>query len=534
MSWDSVHPRECRIVEEISDMKKKIALLLAGVMLLSGCVQRIEMSRESVDADESVVGSVEDHPVEGQDDPGSEKGFPTVKIEALSAVRYAEDGETELAEIREDTVTLSGAGFEKGTEAVERLLGRTQADVEKEADDMAADAEAHYEFTKEGDEYSFFAPYFSYSECEVTRLDARVLSVKQSGYDYTGGAHGYGGTWGTTIDLESGLKLELPHLLEDHAGFWTKAEELVLSELAEREDELFEDYQASVSQQLENTDWYLDGAGIEFCFNTYEIAPYSSGTIVVCVPYAEVASYMKPEYLNTREEYVVKVPQNEKVQFAQKDGKTVEVGFENRTPSEYTSELFLILDGQEHSLGENIWMYEAYLIRRADGRTFLVYDFDWASDDFETVVCEVTEGTVNDTDRIWASIGQKSVGLYRLGLAFSIQVLGSYSSNMDYQLTEDGKLEPTEERYEIIRREESEGLLLTQDLPVEVDGAQTVVPAGSRISVVATDNEGIAWFETVDGSMAGMIRYERREDDYQLYIDGVSEYEYFFYLPYAG
>lgn len=516
-------------------MKKKIALLLVGMMLLSGCARKVdEPSRESVDAGESGVESIVDHPAEGQEAPGSEKEFPTVKIEALNAVRYAEDGETELAEFTEVNVTLSGVGYEKGAEAVERLLGCTQADVEKEVDDMAADAKDHYEFTKEGDEYAFFAPYFSYSECEVTRLDTKVLSVKRSGYEYIGGAHGYGREWGTTIDLESGLKLELPHLLEDHAGFWTKAEKVVLSELAEREDELFEDYQSSVSQQLENTDWYLDGAGIEFCFNTYEIAPYSSGTIVVCVPYAEVASYMKPEYLNTRDEYVVNVPRNKKVQFVQKSGETVEVGFENRMPSEYTSEMFLILDGQELSLGENIWVNEAYLLRRADGRTFLVYDFDWASDDFETVVCEVTEGTVNDTDRIWASIGKNSVGLYRLGLAFSIQVLGSYSSSMEYQLTIDGKLEPTEERYEIGRWGESEGLLLTKDLPVEVDGAQTVVPAGSRISIVATDNEGIAWFETLDGSMEGMIRYERREDDYQLYIDGVSEYEYFFYLPYAG
>lgn len=515
-------------------MKKKIALLLAGLMLLSACAQKVEEpSQEPSGAGESVAESITDHPAGGQEALGVEKGFPTVKIETLSAVRYAEDGETLLAEFTEDNVTLSGAGYEKGAEAVERLLGRTQADVEKAADDMAADAADHYEFTK-GDEYSFFTAYFSYSECEVTRLDERVLSVKRSGYEYIGGAHGYGGDWGTTIDLESGLKLELPHLMEDIAGFWTKAEEVVLSNLAEREEELYEDYQAGMSQQLEKTDWYMDGAGIEFCFNTYEIAPYSSGTIVVCVPYAEVAAYMKPEYLNTRDEYVVKVPQNEKVQFAQKGGEIMEVAFENHSPSEYTSELFLILNGQENSLGENIWMYEAYLIRRADGRTFLVYDFDWASDDFETVVCEVTEGTVNDTDRIWASIGKNSVGLYRLGLSFSIQVLGSYYSNMEYQLTEDGKLEPTEERYEIIHRSESEGLLLTKDLPVEVDGGQTVVPAGSRIHVVATDNEGIAWFETVDGSMAGMIRYERREDDYQLYIDGVSEYEYFEYLPYAG
>ena len=515
-------------------MKKKIVLLLAGVMLLSACARKVdELSHDFPDAWGSAVESVSDSPSEEQEIPAAEAGLPLVQIRTLNAVRYAEDGETELAEITEDVVTLSGAGYEKGAEAVERLLGRNQADVDESADGMLSMAAEHYETTR-GDESAFFAPYYSYSECEVTRLDARVLSVRHHGYDYSGGAHGYGSEWGTTIDLESGLKLELPHLMEDVAGFWIKAEELVLSDLAEREDELFEDYQSSVSQQLESTAWYLDGAGIEFCFNPYAIGPYVTGTIVVCVPYAEVASYMKPEYLNTQEEYVVCVPENEKVQFAGIGGETMEVAFENRMSDEYSNELFMVLNGQETSLGENLWLCRSYLFRRADGRTFLVYTFDWASDDFETVVCEVTEGTVNDTDRIWAAISKNSVGLYRLELDFSIQVLGSYHSNMEYRLTEDGKLESTEERYEIIRQEESPGLLVIKDLPVEAEGGQTVVPAGGRIRVVATDNEGVAWFETMDGSMTGTIRYERREDDYQLYIDGVSEYEYFEELPYAG
>ncbi|MCM1092290.1 MAG: DUF3298 and DUF4163 domain-containing protein [Butyrivibrio sp.] len=521
-------------------MKKRIALLLVGMLLLSGCAGKVvdELSQELPSAGESGTESAEERPAqgEGQETPEGEKGLPFVKIETLNASRRTDDDETELAWITWCNVSLSGAGYEKGAEAVERLLGHTQDEVEKEADAMAADAKENYEVISRGEVYEYFAPYTSENICEVTRLDSRVLSLRESYYDYTGGAHGYGGEQGVTIDLQSGLKLELPHMLEDMAGFWSRAEELVLAELAEREDELFEDYQATVSQELETTAWYMDGAGIEFCFNTYAIAPYASGTIVVCVPYGEVASYMKPEYLNNQEEYVVKLPQNERVQFVGAGGESMEIAFENRKLDDYSYELYLVLNGQDNPLEGDIWVSSAYLFHRANGKTFLVYDFDWASDDYETVVCDVSEGTVNDTDRVGASIGQGSIGLDRLGLSFIIQILGNHTSGMEYQLTEDGRLEPLEERYEFVRWGDGDGygLTLIKDLPVEVDGAQTVVPAGSKIILTATDYEGTVWFKTVDGSMEGTLYYERDEDGFPLYIDGVSEYEYFENLPYAG
>ncbi len=232
---------------------------------------------------------------------------------------------------------------------------------------------------------------------------------------------------------------------------------------------------------------------------------------------------------------MLQIPQGERVRLEQAaGGDALEIVLDNRVLDEYTNEFFLVLDGQETSLGKDIWLLHAYLFRKPEGRTFFVYDFDWASEDSETFVCEVTDGSLKEADSIGAAIGGGSVGVDRLGLSFGIQVLGSYSSDMEYGITDDGKLEPLEERYEIMYRGESWGLTLVKDLPVEVNGQSTVVPAGSKIRVVATDNDGTVWFETEGGSMTGTIRYERGDDDFPLYIDGISEYEYFETLPYAG
>lgn len=517
-----------------------VSMLLAGLMLLSACGKGAESDEgrgaEQTDVKESSAGESSESRTEQTVPPEKGSGLPAVRTERLSAVRYTEDGETELAYIMEDAMTLSGEGYESAAEAVERLLGRTQANVDEEADAYAEMALEHYLSDQESGS-GYFSAYCSYDEYEVTRLDTRILSVKRSTYDYSGGIHGYGAEWGTTVDLENGLELELPHMMEDVMGFWAKAEEVILSRLAKREEDLYEDYKAAVSEELEETDWYLDAGGIEFCFTPYAIGPYASGTITVCVPYEEVAEYMKPEYLEAQETAgVIRIPRDENVKYTPTaGGAPLEIRFESRPVGEYDDvELYAVINDRETLLGENIWFKSAYLFRRPEGRAFLVYDFDWASDDFETVVYEVTDGSLTETDRIGASIGGGSVGPDRLGLVYSIQVLGSHSSYVEHSLTQDGKLEPLEERYEIAYLGESRGLTLVKDLPVEVNGKSTVVPAGSKISVVATDNDGTVWFETVDGSMSGIIRYERKEDDYQLFIDGVSEYEYFETLPYAG
>ena len=310
-------------------MKKTLVLLLAVTLSLSACQfseqdisderDRGEQSVSSVlngsASDETAEdGTTESNPAEDDAPELSEASLPLISIESINVQRYAEDGETLLVEITRDNMTLSGDGYEKAADAVNKLFYCTEEDLSWQADDLVEMAMDQYMATK--DQYGWFAPYGSTTSYEVTRLDANVLSVKVNSYDYEGGAHGYGAEWGTTIDLKNGAELALSQLAENAPGFMNKMLEIVLEDLSGRQeaDELFDAYESYVEQHIEETGWYLDVSGIVLVYTPYEIGPYSSGNIAVRVPYEEVAEYMKAEYLPTQENYISRLPMEDDYQ----------------------------------------------------------------------------------------------------------------------------------------------------------------------------------------------------------------------------
>lgn len=517
--------------------KRKIAFIMAGFLCLSACANSAAPSVSDGDTAEVSESTTSEGDVSSGDVETAAQSLPVVSVENRTATRYAEDGETQLVEIRQDCMVLEGTGYEKAAEAVARLLYTEQDTLEAQADSMAelAGEELREQLEQDAEAYFYFSPYYEEADMQVERLDSRVLSVKVSSYEYSGGAHGYGGDGGITIDLESGVELELSHLTDDFSGFMDKSREIVLQELAEREDELFPDYAAYVEESLENVNWYLDAAGVEFCFTPYEIGPYASGNIVVCVPYNEVADYLKPEYGFTQETGIQCLPVNQEVILSGTEGQySIMMG--SRELEEYENELFLMVGEEETVLGQQ-WLEHAYLMSRPDGKQFVIFDVDWASDDFETFVYDVTDGKMEQTADVWAELDGGNIQLDRVNLQFTLNVFGTYGSDMPHAFTDEGELTALGERYEIEQRSDWQGLTTIRELPVTVDGQNMTLPVGTKLSITATDNQGTAWFTAEDeggNSIEGEIHYERIDDDYQLYVDGVSEYEYFETLPYAG
>lgn len=513
-------------------MKKRLlALLLTGIVVCSACAQTQGDSSENSTSQESQTDLPAQTDAEPEESQSSGQSIPVITVERRQLQRWTPDNETLLAEVAWDNMTLEGDGYEKAAETVSRLLSSDEEEMAGTADSYAEMAVDQYEAQKDE---GWFANYIFSTSYSIARLDTRILSVSGNTYDYSGGAHGYGYGWGLTIDLQSGAELELSRMAADAPGFWKKVMELVLLDLKNREDELYEDYESYVKEGLESTGWYLDAAGIEFVFTPYEIGPYASGNIIVCVPYAEVADYMKPEYLAPEGEYILPVPLGKEVSDAE---GVYHVLIENRQVEEYMWETVLQVNGRhEISLGD-VALQSAYLLHRADGRTFLIFDIDWASDDYETLVYELTEQDAEEKASIGAKLDGRNVRLDKLNLIFTVDVLGTYSSEMYYTLGEEGELTPQEEVYQIKVYPESKGLTLIRQLPVTVEGQETILPEGSRLHVSATNWENTIWFEAVTPSgetVTGEIYYERPEEDYQIYIDGVSEYEYFEMLPYVG
>ena len=522
-------------------MKKTLVILLAGTLFLSACqFSGQDISYESANGEQGassvVKESAENDPAEGDASELSASSLPIIRIESANVQRYTEDGETMLVEISRDNIILTGDGYEKAAEAVRKHFYCTEEELSGQADDLAEMAMDQYIATK--DQNYWFVSYGSNMTYEVTRLDTNVLSVKINSYDYEGGAHGYGAEWGTTIDLKTGAELALSQLAEDAPGFMNKVLEVVLENLIGRQeqDELFDAYESYVEQYIEETGWYLDAAGIVLVYAPYEIGPYASGNITVRVPYEEVAEYMKAEYLPPQENYISRLPIDYKVTTELLDSAcTVLWQMEHVGPYD-DYETTVTVNGGDSLVEPMVSVQHAYLMRRPDGRCFLIFDIDWASDDFETFVYELsTDGAVQTAD-VWAALDGKNINMDGIRLKFSLDVLGTYTSRMSYTLTKDGGLEPPEEIFTFTPNREWQGLTTVKELPVTVNGQQTMLPAGTSLFIDATDNAGTAWFTTdeTSGAISGEIHYERRDDDYQLYINGISEYEYFEMIPYTG
>ena len=522
-------------------MKKISIVLLAGTLFLSACQLPQQDISDGSDIGEQSASSVAGESAESSltEDDASESpvsSLPTISIESTSVQRYTEDGEVLLVEISRDNLTLSGDGYENAAEAVRKYFYCTEEELSSQADALVEMAADQYIATK--DDNYWFSPHGSSTTYEITRLDTSVLSVKGNSYEYEGGAHGYGAEWGSTIDLKSGAELSISQLAVDPPGFVNKMLEIVLENLSERQeaDELFDAYESYVEEHIEETSWYLDAAGIVLVYTPYEIGPYSSGNIAVRVSYDKVAEYMKEEYLPHQENHISRLPMNNEVTASLSDGVcTVLWQMEYAGPYD-DYETSVTVNGGNSLVEPFVTVRHAYLMRRPDGRSFLIFDIDWASDDFETFVYELcADGAVQTAD-VWAALDGKSISMDGVGLRFSLDVLGTYTSGMSYALTEDGGLEPTEIVYTFTPNREWQGLTTIRELPVTINGQQTTLPVGTSLFIDATDNAGTAWF-TTDGDsdiISGEIHYERREDDYQIYIDGISEYEYFEMLPYAG
>ncbi|MCD8146664.1 MAG: hypothetical protein LUD84_05215 [Clostridiales bacterium] len=199
----------------------------------------------------------------------------------------------------------------------------------------------------------------------------------------------------------------------------------------------------------------------------------------------------------------------------------------------------LCLDDMVVEIGEFGRLGSAWLLGLEDGRSFVLLDADYASDDYVTFLFEVTDGEIVEQSRLEdVSLQSATVSAEQFNLRVHVDVLGSYDSYMDYVIDDAGTLQATSDFYEI-PVDDSDWRLITviKAVPVTVNGQETTLPVGTQIRITGTDNQSTAYFRVEDTGKEGSITFVRgdgEEDAYTLYIDGISEYDYFETLPYAG
>ncbi len=139
-------------------------------------------------------------------------------------------------------------------------------------------------------------PWTHMEMVSVRRLDEKILTLERDYTEYSGGAHGRQEIHYYNFAVNTGDTL----LLEDILKPGTNEALNALIDFHFREQKGLTDDQSLVSDGGLNVasipvtqNFALDTKGIRFYYNPYEIAAYSAGPIIIEVPIADLAPYMK-------------------------------------------------------------------------------------------------------------------------------------------------------------------------------------------------------------------------------------------------
>lgn len=118
---------------------------------------------------------------------------------------------------------------------------------------------------------------------QVMHHSASVISIVITSYQNTGGAHGQLNITFLNFDVETGKALQNAELFADMSGFKQLAKEYFNEEIADKKDMYFEPDNFTLPANIG-----FDDDGLFLLYNSYEIAPYSTGLTEIHIPYEEV------------------------------------------------------------------------------------------------------------------------------------------------------------------------------------------------------------------------------------------------------
>ena len=125
-----------------------------------------------------------------------------------------------------------------------------------------------------------------------------LAGIALSYYGYTGGAHGYGATICTAVDLKTGRFVAPGALL---AGDWMKTMyQLVVADLRrqfrEREGDVDSLKPENMNKMLAEARRYCWlSRHLEVVFNAYDVGPYAAGPYQVEIPYDRLKPMLRPD-----------------------------------------------------------------------------------------------------------------------------------------------------------------------------------------------------------------------------------------------
>ena len=311
--------------------RKLIALLLCAALILAAAGCAAELAPTTAATLEPTQETTQETTVEtttGYTDPSVTYHAPmsAVSLPTTTQSSTAADGTT-LFTYTYQNLSLCLQDAMVADEILVDFLNRLDIS-NAAATNLQQSAATAYAGQADWEPYGFRVLY------QPMRFDEVVLSLFGTESIFDGNNRMNSANLSVTYDLLTGKALGIRDILvSDYSA--EALVELIVQGLSEYDEEtLFPDYAELISDMFYTNrpaeNWYFAQDGLYFFFSPYEIAPYSSGTLVSKVPYDALGGLLKDAYFPA-----------EAVSFS---GTAVTVAFDSASTEDISNFTELILD----------------------------------------------------------------------------------------------------------------------------------------------------------------------------------------------
>ncbi len=523
-------------------MKRRISLILAMTMIATSL---LACGKEEDKETEVVTEEEQAETVEEEEQTGEETVDSTPEY-AYTSVEYDNDYEYFSGKIQ--CVEITDQIFTNLAEAVNTYFSDQVKNFNKTCESMVEDAKktneslAQDKTENEGAENEYVYDYTAYYEydisVEVTRCDNKLFSIKIDEYSFEGGANGTENEYGVTFDSQTGEILENT-LFDDYADI---IKDEILTEIETSSDEfkeqLFTDYKDEVERistsGLAIVGVWFNERGIVIAFPEVSIAPHSAGTITFNIPYSKLEGF-DTNYLPDGEFYTADISSMGLADLIDVNGDGVEevVYLESSEDEDEYYYTYILHVGEDEIKLEDYEMWSCspmfvhsstgnYIIMQtlglSDYNTFYMYNVNKNYALIQTMaghIDDITDGQAQISNTVYAFGTWTAVKNY------------SYDGN-GFDTTE------TVDRFNNDPRTNPDAIGITLLKKLEYttsDGETETLSKGTVIYPQTNDGEKLE-FINEDGSIQGYFTYTYA--DGIRFVNGVSEYDLFEGMPYAG
>nr|CAA6829477.1 MAG: Unknown protein [uncultured Thiotrichaceae bacterium] len=278
-------------------MRTRIIPLLCSILILAACDGSGLGLAESVSA-ESTTTQLSFELVDLEQQGGSQ-----CPEEIANSTEATAEAEGELC------ATVKFRYPKINSEAKPELAEKLNAFILRQMVDNPVEGMAAENMTPEQFAEGFIQEYTEapnpFSSWELDRSIRIVFTTKNmitllfEEYGYTGGAHPYSGYRYSVLSLEDGRQIQLADLLNPayEAALNVAGEKIFRETRKLKEEETLEEQGFAFPNDVFslNDNFGVLKEGLDFIFNSYEIAPYALGPTQFTVPYEDIQELVSPE-----------------------------------------------------------------------------------------------------------------------------------------------------------------------------------------------------------------------------------------------